>query len=104
IFSLQDKTAGILEVWRNVAANRGQASKGILKVNVAPLLSLLFLAQILPPCASIMLLDMNNPRPVPVWDLLVNFVKSLDTISGSIPVPLSLTETMISPSLLSAEM
>jgi hypothetical protein len=59
----------------DVAANTSQAYKGSLKVNVAPFLSLMFSAQILPPCASIMLLEMNNPRPVPVWDLLVNFKK-----------------------------
>jgi len=78
---------------------KSEGYKGSLKVNVAPFPSLLFSAQILPPCASIMLLEMNSPRPVPVWDLVVNFVKSLDMISGSIPEPVSLTDTMSCPSI-----
>jgi hypothetical protein len=45
---------------------KSEAYKGSLKVNVAPFPSLLFSTQILPPCASIMLLEMNSPRPVPV--------------------------------------
>jgi hypothetical protein len=36
-----------------------------------------------------MLLDIYNPRPVPLKDLLENFVNSLGNISGSIPEPLS---------------
>jgi hypothetical protein len=38
---------------------------GIVNIKVAPLPSVLFLALIRPPWASIILLDMNNPRPVP---------------------------------------
>ena len=54
-----------------------------LKANVAPLPSLLFSAQILPPCASTILLDMNNPRPVPLWsDFVANFENSLGKISA----------------------
>ena len=45
---------------------KSEGYKGSLKVNVAPFPSLLLSAQILPPCASIMLLEMNSPRPVPV--------------------------------------
>jgi hypothetical protein len=36
-----------------------------------------------------MFLEIYNPRPVPLKDLLVNFVKSLENISGSIPEPVS---------------
>jgi hypothetical protein len=59
---------------------------GKLKANVAPLPSELFSAHILPPCASTMLFDMNNPSPVPpASDFVANFVKSFGSISESIP-------------------
>jgi len=49
---------------------------GKLNANVAPLSSGLFWAHILPPCASTIFFDMNNPNPVPaVSDLVVNFVE-----------------------------
>jgi hypothetical protein len=64
---------------------------GRLNVKVAPITSGLFSAHILPPCASTILFDMNNPNPVPpVSDFVVNFVNSLGNISRSIPVPVSL--------------
>jgi hypothetical protein len=54
--------------------------------NVDPFLpSLLFLTRILPPCASIMFLEMNNPNPVPVSDFAANFENNRGYISGSIP-------------------
>jgi hypothetical protein len=56
---------------------------------------LLFPAHILPPWASTILLDMNNPNPVPDSDFVANFVNSLGIISGSIPLPLSLTLIVI---------
>ena len=60
---------------------------GRLNVNVEPLTSLpssilLLKAHILPPCISIILLEMNNPKPVPPeMDLVANFVKSFGNIS-----------------------
>jgi hypothetical protein len=68
-------------------AKASHAVKSRVNVKVEPISSSLFFAYILPPRASIMLLETNNPRPVPVWDLLVNFVKSLGIISESIPMP-----------------
>jgi hypothetical protein len=65
---------------------------GNLNAKVAPFPSL-FLAQILPPCSSIMFLDIYRPKPVPRSDLVANFVNSLGMISLSIQVPVSLTET-----------
>jgi len=57
-----------------------------LNANVAPFFpSLLFLAHILPPCASIMLLEINSPNPVPVSDFAANFENNRGYISGSIP-------------------
>ena len=56
---------------------------GRLNSNTAPpLLSGLFSAHILPPCASTMLLQINNPKPVPVSDAVANFVNNLGTISS----------------------
>ncbi len=65
--------------------------KGILNVNVAPLLpSSLFPAEMVPPCASIILLEIYNPKPVPpVSDFVANFENNLDIISASIPKPVS---------------
>src|SRR5215217_8328317 len=54
---------------------------GRLNLNVTPFPSGLFSAQILPPWASTMLFEMNNPNPVPVCDLETNFVKSWGIIS-----------------------
>jgi hypothetical protein len=60
-------------------------AKGILKLKVAPLPSLLFSAHILPPCASTILFEINNPKPVPVSDFVANFENSLGDISEAIP-------------------
>src|SRR5918912_1271478 len=49
----------------------------------------LFSAHILPPCASIIFLQIYRPRPVPEKDLEENLVNSLGIISGSTPEPLS---------------
>ena len=55
---------------------------GKVKVIVEPTPSLLLVAQILPPCISIMLLEINNPKPVPpVIVLVANFVKSFGNTS-----------------------
>ena len=48
-----------------------------------------------------MLLEMNNPKPVPVVDVVANFVNSLGSISGSIPAPVSLMLITISLSFCS---
>ena len=70
---------------------------GKVKVIVAPTPSLLLVAQILPPCISIILLEINNPKPVPPVSVLVaNFVKSFGNTSGCIPVPVSFILTRIS--------
>jgi hypothetical protein len=37
-----------------------------------------------------MLLEINNPKPVPLYDFEANFLNNLGNISGSIPVPVSL--------------
>jgi hypothetical protein len=34
---------------------------------------------------------MNKPKPVPVSDFVANLVNNLESISGSMPVPVSLT-------------
>jgi hypothetical protein len=68
----------------------------MVNVKVAPLPSRLFSAQMLPPCASMILLEINNPKPVPVMDFVTNLVNSLGMISGSIPCPVSLILTTIS--------
>ena len=84
---------------------------GILNVNVDPLtflpssfrlLLLLLIAHIFPSCISIILLQINNPKPVPpvIEELVANFVKSFGNISGSIPVPVSFILTRISSLLL----
>src|SRR5918999_2896756 len=67
---------------------------GSVNENVAPFPSLLFSAHILPPCASIIFLQIYRPRPVPEKDLDENLVKSLGIISGSTPEPLSHTLTI----------
>ena len=48
-----------------------------------------------------MLLEINNPNPVPSKDLEANFVKSLGRISLSIPCPVSLmlTTTKVVPDM-----
>jgi hypothetical protein len=61
---------------------------------VAPFPSWLFSAHIFPPWASIMLLEINNPNPVPEKDLVANFENNLGVISGSMPVPVSSTLTI----------
>jgi hypothetical protein len=72
-------------------------SCGKVKKKVAPFSSLLLLAPIMPPWASIILLDMKRPSPVPlVVDFVANFANSLGNISGSIPVPVSLILTKTS--------
>jgi hypothetical protein len=56
---------------------------GKLKLKVAPLSRRLFSAHILPPWASIMLLQMNNPKPVPpTSDFVTNFENNLGKTSG----------------------
>src|SRR4030095_14335683 len=67
-----------------------QVLSGRLKLNVAPL-SALFSAHIFPPCASTIPFEMKSPSPVPISDLDANFVKSLDEISYSLPLPIFLT-------------
>src|SRR5687768_9760074 len=52
-------------------------SMGRLKVNVAPLPSLLFTAPIFPPWDSTILFARKRPSPVPFADLVANLVKSL---------------------------
>ena len=48
----------------------------MLNVKVVPLSpSGLLLARILPPCASIIFFEINNPKPVPCSDEVVNFEK-----------------------------
>ncbi len=61
---------------------RHHLAKGSVKENVAPFAPSLFSAHILPPCASIIFLQIYRPRPVPEKDLDENFVKSLGIISG----------------------
>jgi hypothetical protein len=67
-------------------------SIGELNIKVAPLPLRLFSAQILPPWASTILLQIYNPKPVPFGDALTNFVNSLGSICRCIPntVPLCL--------------
>lgn len=60
---------------------------GKLNAKSAPLLSTLLTAHIFPPRASSIPFEINSPRPVPLSDLVVNFVKGLGNISGSIPLP-----------------
>ena len=66
----------------------------------------LFSAHILPPCASMILLDIYRPRPVPpLSDFEANLANSLGNTSESIPIPVSLTDTITtsSTSFFSAE-
>jgi hypothetical protein len=68
---------------------------GRLNVKVAPLSSpVLFSAHILPPCASMILLEINNPTPVPPGEVVTNFENIFGIISGRIPEPVSLTLTI----------
>ena len=67
---------------------------GIQKVNVAPRSIPLLDAEIFPPCASIILREMNRPSPVPFSDFDTNLEKSLGRISESMPRPGSRTETV----------
>src|SRR5512136_2772988 len=56
-------------------------------------------AQILPPCASIILFDIDNPNPVPALFTLLprkKSVKSRGSSSGSMPIPVSSTSTATS--------
>src|SRR5215208_2132101 len=77
---------------------------GNVKLNIAPLPSESFSAHVLPPCTSIIFLQMYSPNPVPVLEsLVVNFENNLGNISFEIPFPVSLTLTIASsfPSSLS---
>ena len=67
---------------------------GTLNENLAPMPSLLFSAHILPPWASMILLEINNPMPVSSYDFETNIENNLGNISGSIPVPVSFTVTI----------
>src|SRR6185503_10850444 len=69
------------------------AANGRVKVNVAPLPFSLFSAQIVPPCASTIFLEIYRPSPVPDCDFEANFTNNLGMISGWIPIPVSLTST-----------
>src|SRR5438067_2480254 len=75
--------------------------KGKLNAKVAPLPFTLFFAHILPLWASMILLEINNPNPVPLSDLVENFVNNLGNISRSMPLPLSDTYTTTQSSFLS---
>ena len=70
-----------------------RGAKGRLNINSAPP-SWLFLAVIVPPCASMILLEINRPSPVPVADFVANLLNSLGIISASIPEPVSVTLTI----------
>jgi hypothetical protein len=80
------------------------AGVGRLNVIVAPLLSLspfplillLFSAHILPPWACMIPLQINNPKPVPRYDIEANFENNLPKISLFIPLPVSVTLTSTS--------
>lgn len=71
-------------------------SNGRVNEKVAPLPLELFSAHILPPCASIILLQIKRPSPVPEKDFVANFENSLGNISSSIPLPSSLILIMAS--------
>jgi hypothetical protein len=60
---------------------------GKIKLNVAPFPSLLFSAQMVPPCASIILLEICNPKPIPEDESVLNFSNSFECIFGFIPLP-----------------
>ena len=62
-------------------------------MNVAPFPSSLFCACILPPWASTIFLDTNNPNPVPPESVETNFENSFGNIAGDSPVPVSLILT-----------
>jgi hypothetical protein len=67
-------------------------SSGKMKVKVAPFPSLLFSPFIMPPCDSMMYLDIYNPRPVPLLDLVMNLGNSL-VEHPNLPQPVFLTLT-----------
>src|SRR6266487_4701693 len=75
---------------------------GRLKLKVAPtpplpsLPSILFSAHISPPWASIILLQINKPSPIPglLSDFVANFENNLGKISESIPLPVSFILTL----------
>src|SRR5215471_8724546 len=71
-------------------SRRGLFSNGRLKVNVAPFPSVFSSVLMLPPCASRIFLEMNNPIPVPPEEFVTNLENSFGLISGLIPGPLSL--------------
>ena len=77
---------------------------GIVKLKFAPLF-LLFSVHIFPPCFSIIFLQMYRPRPVPDFEPVTNFVKSLSFIFDGMPGPLSiiLTNTVLLLSCLSKD-
>ena len=52
----------------------------------------------MPLCASMILFDINNPNPVPVLKLVASLVNNLGIISRSIPLPVSVTETIATAS------
>jgi hypothetical protein len=75
-----------------------------VNAKVAPFPKGLFSAHILPPCASMIFFDRNRPWPVPMKDFVANFENSLGIISGFIPVPVSVMDTItLSSSLLRYE-
>ena len=72
---------------------------GNVNLNSAPFPSKLFTPHILPPCASIIFLQIYSPKPVPVVESEVaNFVNNLDNILSDIPSPVSFTLTITSSS------
>ena len=71
---------------------------GKLNEKIAPAPSGLFSAQIFPSCASMMLLQMYSPNPVPLSDFVTNLENNIGIIWWSIPGPLSFTLTMTSAS------
>ena len=74
---------------------------GNVNLNSAPFPSKLFTPHILPPCASIIFLQIYSPKPVPVVESEVaNFVNNLDNILSDIPSPVSFTLTITSSSFL----
>ena len=60
-----------------------------MKKKEAPFPSALFSAHIVPPWASTILFEINNPNPVPWNDFEANLVNSLGIMSRSIPFPVS---------------
>ena len=62
--------------WNNISCILVTNTRLNVKV-VALSPSGLFLARILPPCASIIFFEINKPKPVPCSDEVVNFEKGL---------------------------